>query len=168
MTPEEFSAVKTERGITFSAVVAMTPGHIIGKDGGIPWHISEDLKVFKRITTGHPIVMGRKTFDSLGRPLPNRQNIVLTRDSEWQAEGAETIHTIDDLFSLDLMDKHVCIIGGEQIFRLFLPFIDTLWISILHEEHEGDTSFPDFANLFPKGTIRESFADFDLWEYSRA
>ena len=167
MTPEEFATAKAGKGLTFSAVVGMTPNRVIGKDGGIPWHLPEDLKVFKRITTGHPIVMGRKTFDSLGRPLPNRQNIVLTRDSSWQDQGAETIHTMEDLLDLDLMDKHICIIGGEQIFRLFMPFLDILYVSILHDEHEGDTHFPEFSGLFPKGTILESFPGFDLWEYTR-
>ena len=74
------------------AMVAMTSERIIGKDGGLPWHLPEDLKTFKKYTTGHPIVMGRKTWDSIGRALPNRQNIVLTRDSSWAAEGAEIIH----------------------------------------------------------------------------
>lgn len=167
MTDQEFAAAKADRGLTFSAVVAMTPGRIIGKDGGIPWHLPEDLKVFRKLTTGHPIVMGRKTFDSLGKPLPNRQNIVLTREPSWRAEGAETIHTKEDLLALDLMDKHVCIIGGAQIYRLFMPFLDSLSVSILHDEHEGDTRFPEFSSLFPKRELRESFPDFDLWEYSR-
>ena len=87
----------------------MTSERVIGKDGDLPWHLPEDLKLFKRHTTGHPIVMGRKTWDSIGRPLPNRQNIVLTRDKNWSAEGAEVIHEVSDLKNLTLKDPHVYI-----------------------------------------------------------
>ena len=96
------------------AMVAMTFERIIGKDGGLPWHLPEDLKTFKKYTSGHPIVMGRKTWDSIGKPLPNRQNIVLTRDTEWAAEGAEVIHSPDDLKNIQLTQPEVYIIGGAR------------------------------------------------------
>ncbi len=158
---------KNRLGLSFQAVVAMTPSRVIGKDGTLPWRLPEDLQTFKRLTTGHPIVMGRKTFDSLKRPLPNRQNIVLTRDASWTAEGAERILAPEDLFSLNLMNTEVKIIGGAEIFSLFLPFMDTLWISKIHEEYPGDTFFPEFESLYNTPELVESFQEFDLWKYTQ-
>lgn len=164
---ETMESLKSGSGLTFSAVVAMTPSQVIGKNGGMPWHMPEDLKVFKRLTTGHPIVMGRKTFDSLGKPLPNRQNIVLTRDSSWSAEGVLRISALEDVFNLDLMDREVCIIGGAQIYALFMPMLDTLWISRIAAEYDGDTFFPDFEGEFPHAELMETFSGFQLWKYTR-
>ena len=104
------------------AMVAMTPERVIGKDGRLPWHLPEDLKTFKKYTTGHPIVMGRKTWDSIGFPLPKRQSIVLTRDTEWSAEGADVIHTPADLKKLELIDQDVFIIGGAQVYEACLLY----------------------------------------------
>ncbi len=165
MDMDDLQTLKKERGIVFSAVVAMAPNRIIGKDGGMPWHISDDLKLFKRMTTGHPVLMGRKTFDSLGRPLPNRQNIVLTRDASWKAEGAETITELSGLFDMELMDPEVCIIGGAQVYSLALPVIDLLWVSAVSREYEGDTAFPDFKGMFPYSRLMQSYPEFDLWLY---
>lgn len=162
-----FLAAKKEKGLHFSAAVAMTPAQVIGKDGGMPWHLPEDLKVFKRLTTGHPIVMGRKTFDSMKRALPNRQNIVLTRDAAWSAENTERIGTPEELLQLPLMDNNIFIIGGSEIFSLFLPVIDTLYVSRIHQEYEGDTFFPDFLSSFSKPRLVETYEGFDLYEYTK-
>ncbi|MDE0596849.1 MAG: dihydrofolate reductase [Akkermansiaceae bacterium] len=148
-----------------SGIVAMTPERIIGREGELPWKLSEDLKFFKRTTSGHPIVMGRRTFDSIGRPLPKRQNIVLTRDDSWSAEGVEMIHSPDELASLDLQDDHVFVIGGAQIYRAFLPILDNLLVSWVYASHEGDTRFPEFDSFFPEYEVVEQFESFEVRRY---
>lgn len=139
--------------MTLSAIVAMTPDRVIGKDGDLPWHLPEDLRFFKKTTSGHPIVMGRKTFDSIGRPLPHRQNIVITRNSKWQHEGVEVIHHPDDLEGLKLLHSHLFVIGGADIYRLFLPRLHELIVTHVHQPHAGDTVFPEYQKLFPKTEI---------------
>lgn len=150
-----------------TAMVAMTPERIIGKDNDLPWHLPEDLKLFKKTTSGHPIVMGRKTWDSIGRPLPKRQNIVLTRNAEWSVEGADVIHSPEDLKSLELMDQHVFIIGGAQVYDIFLPHVDELLVSYVYEKHEGNTQFPEFEHLFSGYEVVEKFDDFELRKYTK-
>ncbi len=153
--------------MTLTAIVAMTPERVIGKDGDLPWHLPEDLKFFKRQTSGHPIVMGRKTFDSIGRPLPKRQNIVMTRDPAWKHEGVDTIHHPDELASLDLLDPLAFIIGGAEIYRLFLPQLDELLITHVHEAHPGDTLFPEYEDLFPEMEILSKNNDFTIKRHSK-
>jgi dihydrofolate reductase len=158
-------SAKELQGITFAAVVAMTPSRVIGKDGGMPWHLPDDLKVFKRITTGHPVVMGRRTYESIGRPLPNRQNIVLTRNDAWSAPNVQRIGEIGDLLNLELLNKQVCIIGGAQVYGQFLPVLDDLWVSMIKQEYEGDTWFPEFESHFEGFEVVEEFAEFTLRHY---
>ena len=148
--------------MTLTAIVAMTPDRIIGKGGDLPWHLPEDLKFFKRQTSGHPIVMGRKTFDSIGRPLPKRQNIVITRDPSWEQEDVSVIHSPDDLPLLKLQDPLVFIIGGAEIYRLFLPYLDQLIVTHVHETHPGDTIFPEYEELFPESEILSRTDDFTI------
>ena len=150
-----------------TAVVAMTGNRIIGKDGKLPWHLPEDLAFFKRTTSGHPIVMGRKTYESIGRPLPKRRNIVLTRDSNWMAPGVETIHDPADLGSLQGLEGTVFIIGGSEIYTAFLSRLDDLLISHVYGDYEGDTVFPRFEDEFPKGEVLESFDTFEVRRWSR-
>ncbi len=157
--------MKTKLKLT--AIVAMTPDRVIGKDGGLPWHLPEDLKLFKRHTTGHPIVMGRKTWDSIGRPLPNRQSIVLTRDPAWTAEGATVIHCPDDLQKIQLIDPQVYIIGGAQVYDLFMPKLDEILVSHVYENYPGDTCFPPFMADFPHVTTEETYATFELRRYTK-
>ena len=102
--------------VTYTGVVAMASGRGIGYRGALPWRLPDDLKTFKRITTGHPVLMGRKTYESIGRPLPGRQNIVLTRDPAWTAEGVQVIHSVEELERLELMNPEVMVIGGAEIF----------------------------------------------------
>jgi dihydrofolate reductase len=157
--------MKTKLKLT--AIVAMTQGRVIGKDGGLPWHLPEDLKLFKRHTTGHPIVMGRKTWDSIGRPLPNRQSIVLTRDPTWSAEGAEVIHCPEDLQNIQLIEPQVYIIGGAQVYQLFMPQLDEILVSHVYENYPGDTCFPEFVNDFPHVTVEEKYDTFELRRYTK-
>lgn len=154
--------------LTLTGIVAMTPDRVIGRDGALPWHLPEDLAFFKRTTSGHPIVMGRKTFESIGRPLPRRQNIVLTRDRNWSADGVEVIHAPTDLSTLPLQDPHPYVIGGAQVYELFLPFLDDLLVSWIWQPHPGDTRFPPFASCFPSYEVLESHPDFEVRHYRRA
>ena len=149
------------------AMVAMTPERVIGKDGGLPWHLPEDLKTFKKYTTGHPIVMGRKTWDSIGFPLPKRQSIVLTRDTEWSAEGAEVIHMPTDLKELELIDQDVFIIGGAQVYEAFMDSLDEFLVSYVYENYQGDTYLSEFEHQFPNMTVEEKYETFELRRYTR-
>ncbi|WP_193213958.1 dihydrofolate reductase [Luteolibacter marinus] len=148
------------------AIVAMTPDRVIGRDGTLPWHLPEDLAFFKRTTSGHPIVMGRKTYDSIGRPLPKRRNIVVTRDPGWSADGVEAIHSPGALSGLDL-EGDVFIIGGSRIYEAFLPYLDELLVSHVHHPYPGDTRFPAFEERFGPGEIIESHEAFDVRRYHR-
>jgi dihydrofolate reductase len=154
-------------GLHLTAVVAMTPERIIGRDGTLPWHLPADLAFFKRTTSGHPIVMGRKTFESIGRPLPKRRNIVLTRDPAWTAEGVEVIHSSDELENLPDLIGRIFIIGGSEIYAAFLPLLDDLIVSHILANHPGDTHLPEFESSFPHSEILESHADFIIKRHFR-
>ncbi|HMJ92932.1 MAG TPA: dihydrofolate reductase [Allosphingosinicella sp.] len=119
-------------------IVARAENGVIGRDGGMPWHLSEDLKRFKALTMGSAMVMGRKTFESLPRLLPGRRHIVITRDPEWRAEGAEIAHDSGEALALAGPGR-VSVIGGVAIFRLFLPIADAIELTEVHSEVEGDT-----------------------------
>lgn len=153
--------------IQLTAIVAMTSDRIIGKGGDLPWHMPEDLKFFKRTTSGHPIVMGRKTYDSIGRPLPKRRNIVLTRDETWSAEGVDVIHRPEDLVNLPGIEGRVFVIGGSEIYAAFMPQLDDLLVSHVFQDHEGDTRFPEFESQFPNQELIEKFDDFEVRRWSR-
>lgn len=153
--------------IHLTAVVAMTPDRIIGKDGGLPWHLPEDLAFFKRTTSGHPIVMGRKTYESIGRPLPKRRNIVLTRDKTWSAPGVEVIHSPEDLASLPDITGTIFVIGGSEIYSAFLPTLDDLLVSHVFEAHEGDTRLPAFETGFPNSEVIETHETFEVRRHFR-
>ena len=124
-------------------VVAMSENRVIGRDGGLPWQISADLKHFKKVTMGSPIIMGRKTWDSIGRVLPGRRNIVITRNTEFTPEGADTVTTIDAALALcreDDADKAM-IIGGGQIYAETIKVADVIELTEVHETIDGDTVF---------------------------
>ncbi len=153
--------------LTFTGVVAMAADRAIGLDNTMPWRLSEDLKLFKRLTMGHPILMGRKTWQSLGRPLPGRQNIVLTRDTSFTAEGATVIHDIAELEQLELMDSEVMVIGGAQIYALMLPRMRGIYVSEVHGEWPADTYFPPYREQFTQRRLLEHFEGFDSVLYTR-
>jgi dihydrofolate reductase len=154
--------------LKLTAIVAMTPDRVIGRDGGLPWHLPEDLAFFKRTTSGHPVVMGRKTYESIGRPLPRRRNIVLTRDRAWSAPGIEVIHHPDELGTLPGIGGRVFVIGGAEIYAAFLPRLDDLLVSHVRAEHPGDTRFPGFEELFPESELIESHDAFEVRRWFRA
>jgi dihydrofolate reductase len=148
-------------------IVAMTPAGIIGLDGTLPWHLPADLAFFKRTTSGHPIVMGRKTYDSIGRPLPNRRNIVLTHNTAWSAPGVETIPSPAALGDLSGLDGTIYIIGGSKVYEAFLPTLDELLISHVSKEFPGDTWFPEFQPMFEDAGILEEHPDFTVRRWVR-
>ncbi len=150
-----------------TAVVAMSPERVIGKDGSMPWHLPEDLKLFKELTLGHPILMGRKTYESIGRPLPGRQNIVITRQRDWQADGVHVIHDLSELEEMTLMHEQVMLIGGGELYSLLLPQCRTLYVSEVHASYEGDTYFPEFRQYFSQREKLRSYNEFDLYCYTR-
>jgi len=151
-----------------TAIVAMTPERVIGKEGQLPWHLPDDLKFFKEQTSGHPIVMGRKTFDSIGKPLPKRQNIILTRDQNWKQEGAVTIHHPENLHELTLTDPHVFVIGGSEIYRCFLPILDDILITHILKPYDGDTQFPEYEAEFPKSELILEHDEFQIRRHFRS
>jgi len=149
------------------AIVAMTTDRVIGRNGTLPWHLPEDLAFFKRTTSGHPIVMGRKTFESIGRPLPNRRNIVLTRDKDWSAPGTDVIHSPQELEKLPDIGGTVYIIGGAEIYQAFLPHTDAFLVTHVHKAHAGNTYLPRFEDEFPHSTLIESHPQFEIRRWAR-
>lgn len=126
-------------------VVAVARNGVIGREGGLPWRISSDLKRFKAITMGKPVIMGRKTWESLPRrPLPGRRNIVITRDRQYRAEGADVVASIDESLvqARQAASDEICVIGGAEIFRLMLPMADRLYLTEVDLAPEGDVFFP--------------------------
>jgi dihydrofolate reductase len=153
--------------IQITAIVAMTPDRVIGRSGSLPWHLPEDLAFFKRVTSGHPVVMGRRTYESIGRALPKRRNIVLTRDPAWSAPGVEVIHGIQDLEALPGLEGRVFVIGGAEVYAAFLPYTDELLVSHVMANHPGDTRFPEFTRDFPCSELVERNADFEVRRWTR-
>ena len=126
-----------------SLIVAMDQNRVIGKNNELPWHLPADLQYFKKVTMGHPIVMGRKTFESIGRVLPGRENVIVTRNQDFKAEGCVVLHDIEQIKTFaDSRDEEVFVIGGAEIFKEILPVTDRLYITEIHETFEGDTFFP--------------------------
>ncbi|MBP3041399.1 dihydrofolate reductase [Bacillaceae bacterium Marseille-Q3522] len=127
-----------------SFLLAMDENHLIGKDNKLPWHLPADLQYFKRLTTGHTVVMGRKTFSSIGKPLPNRKNIVITRNKEANFAGCTVFHSIDEFIAYSSgKTEEFFVIGGAEIFRGLLPIADRLYITEIYHTFSGDTYFPD-------------------------
>jgi dihydrofolate reductase len=122
-------------------VVARADNGVIGRQGKLPWHLPEDLKHFKRVTMGTPMIMGRKTFESLPGLLPGRRHIVVTRDHDWQAEGAEVAYSVDDAIRL-AGGERISIVGGAEIFALAMPRAARIELTEVHIDAEGDTSMP--------------------------
>lgn len=131
-----------------SMIVARSRNHVIGKDNQMPWKISADLQFFKKVTMGYPIIMGRKTWESIGRPLPGRRNIVVSRNSDYQANGAELVSSLEEALQSLREFERVFVIGGQQLFNQAFPLADQLFITEIELEVEGDTFFeiPDPQN----------------------
>ena len=142
-----------------SLVVAVSLNGVIGRDGGLPWHISSDLKKFKAITMGNPIIMGRKTWESLPkRPLPGRQNIVITRQADYRAEGAVVTHDAKSALAAAGGAEEIAIIGGGEIYEMFLPLADRIYLTEVPMDVDGDTRFPEVGSVHWRESARENHA----------
>lgn len=133
--------------MALSLIVAMAKDRAIGRDNDLPWHLPADLKYFKSVTMGKPIVMGRKTYDSIGRPLPGRRNIVITRNADWQADGVDVVSSLAEAKELALGHDEAMIIGGAQIYAQALEYVDRLYITEVDLlVPDADAHFPEFAS----------------------
>lgn len=149
-------------------IVAVAANGLIGRDNAMPWHLPEDLRYFKKTTMGKPVVMGRKTFCSIGRALPGRPNIVITRDPVWTAEGVETAQGLAEglLRAEELADGgEVMVIGGAQIFEAALPLATRLYLTEVHRVYEGDVFFPGIVRDEWVETSREDHRGDPDWSY---
>lgn len=124
-------------------VAAMTENRVIGRDNDMPWHLPADLAHFKQTTLGKPIIMGRKAHEAIGRPLPGRHNIVMTRNQAYTADGCTVVHSAEQAIEAAGSVTEIAVIGGEDIYRLFLPITDLIHLTLIHAEIEGDTWFPE-------------------------
>jgi dihydrofolate reductase len=160
--------------VTVALVAAVAHGGVIGRDDTIPWRIPEDMRRFREVTTGHAVVMGRRTWDSLPdrfRPLPDRRNIVLTRSASWQADGAERAGSLEEALSLAGAGC-IYVIGGAEIYAAALPLADVLLLTELDLDVEGDTFFPSydpgqFDELTREAHVSEDGTPFAFVEYRR-
>lgn len=164
-----------------SLIAALAENGVIGRDNKLPWHLPNDLKYFRAVTIGKPVIMGRRTWESLGRPLPGRTNIVITRQSGYEASGAKVVSTLDAALQLaaqvaliDGQDECV-VIGGAEIYALALPRCERLYLTEVHATVEGDAYFPPFDRARWREVRRERFAaegpnpfDYSFVVYERA
>lgn len=139
-----------------SMVVAIAENNEIGKDNHLLWYLPKDLKHFKTITSGHTVIMGRKTFDSVGKPLPNRRNIVITRNRELSIDGVEVVNDLSSALQLCAEEHEVFIVGGAEIYKQAMPHTDRIYLTVVHESFEADTFFPEIDSNIWKETASES------------
>ena len=149
-----------------SIIVAASTNNVIGMQGALPWKISDDLKRFKALTMGKPIVMGRLTWESIGRPLPGRQNIVVTRQSDLSADGCDVVASPTAALAAAGDAEDIMVIGGSQIYDLFLPKAGRLYLTRVHIDVEGDAFFPDIAEDIWKIVDLEEHAATELNQFS--
>ena len=160
--------------MTVSIIVAMAENGVIGRDMDLPWHISADLKRFKALTMGHHIVMGRKTFESIGRLLPGRTTVIVTRQSDYQVDGAVIVNSLEAAQAAATDDSELFIIGGGQVYEIALPLADRLHVTRVHTEVDGDTSFPavdwdqwELVSAERHGADEKNDYDFTFESYQR-
>lgn len=150
-----------------SIITAMTASGIIGNGNALPWHIPDELKHFRRVTQDSTVIMGRRTFESIGRPLPNRVNIVLSPPG-WQTSGVIVCHSIEEALATARMhDKNIFIIGGAHVYAQFLPLADCLTISYIKQEYPGDVFFPAFNTGEWNIVTRVDYPEFEVVTYER-
>ena len=141
-----------------SIIVAMSENRVIGRDNQLPWRLSADLQHFKKLTMGKPIIMGRKTFESIGRALPGRQNIVVTRQPDYHAEGCDVVPSADAAIAAADDAAEIMVIGGAEIYRQFLPRANRIYLTRVHARIDGDTYFPELQAEEWAETAREPLA----------
>jgi dihydrofolate reductase len=151
-----------------SIIVAFDENRLIGRDNGLPWHLPADLKHFKQITMGHYMIMGRKTFESIGKPLPGRTSVVITRQPDLKYEGCIMASSLEDALAKCPADANVFIIGGAEIFNQSLPLCDFLHTTLIHHQFEGDTHFSELNPSEWEIVSREDFEadEKNQWAYS--
>lgn len=153
---------------TLSMIVATADNRIIGKNNEMPWHLPADLAYFKKITLGKPIIMGRKTFESIGRPLPGRRNIVISRDQSFKAEGVESVTSVDAALALVEGVDEIMVIGGGAIYEHCMPSATRLYVTHINANIDGDTRFPmfdivnDWSKVSDEVFIADDKNDYDL------
>jgi len=147
----------------FKAIAAMSKNRVIGADNRIPWHLPEDFKWFKRMTTGHVLVMGRKTFESIGRPLPNRTTVVLSR-SQFHYPGVQVLAGLEQI-DPSRESREVFICGGSQLYQQALPVCSDLYLTLVHRFYEGDVFFPAFEERFELAEVLQSHPEFSILHY---
>ena len=127
-----------------SVIVAVAQNGVIGGGNTLLWHISEDLRRFKSITMGHPVIMGRRTFESVGRPLPGRTNVVVSRREDYTPEGVTVVRSLEEAFALFPQEEEIFVTGGGQIYAQAMPLADKLYLTTVEKDYDGDTRFPDW------------------------
>jgi len=150
-------------------IAAVAENNVIGYKNSLIWRISEDLKRFKRLTTGHHIIMGRKTFESIGRPLPNRVSVIITRQQNYEVVGCVVVHSLQEALKVSSTDSEAFIIGGGEIYREAMEFADKLYLTHLHKKFHGDCFFPYFDESEWRVISRERHclkSDTDSYDYS--
>lgn len=132
-----------------SAIAALSENNVIGRDNDLPWHISSDLKRVKQLTIGHVLIMGRKTYESIGKPLPNRITIIITRDKEYTVDGAIVVYSLDEALTVgkEKDSEEIFIFGGGQVFKEAMPYVTRLYLTLVHTTIEGDAYFPDYSDF---------------------
>ena len=130
-----------------SIIAAVSDNNVIGKNNKLPWHLPEDLKRFKEVTSGHTVIMGRKTYESIGRPLPNRVNIVITRNKDFKPKGVKVVHSIEEALSLasEAGETETFIIGGAEIYKQALPLANKIYLTRINKNYKGDAYFPELG-----------------------
>ncbi|GAA1584756.1 MULTISPECIES: dihydrofolate reductase [Kribbella] len=151
--------------MTIILIAAVGRNGVIGRDNDLPWRIREDLQHFKQLTLGHTLVMGRKTYDSIGRPLPGRRTVVVTRNRDWSAAGVDVVHTLEDALQYD---GTLYVAGGGDIYRQALPHADTLELTEVDQSPTGDVTFPELTAADWTETAREPHDGFDFVSYRRS
>jgi dihydrofolate reductase len=149
-------------------IAAVSENNVIGKDGKLPWHIPEDLKRFKELTLNHSVVMGRKTFESIGKALPDRINVVVTRDTSYQPVDVVVVHSFEEAIKMCKNYEKTFVIGGQSVFAEAMPLADRLEITEVHKEVDGDTYFPEFDRNDWVETSREDHDEYSFVTYVRA
>ena len=152
-----------------SLIAAMSENRVIGAQNRIPWSIPSDLKRFSEITMGHPVIFGRKTFESIGRPLPGRQNIILTEQRGYRVEGASVVHSVEAALALCNSEDEVFICGGGPLYQEMISRADRIYLTVVHRTYEGDTFFPEIPAEFAEISREEVREDipYSIVRYER-
>jgi dihydrofolate reductase len=149
-------------------VAAVADNGVIGLGGDIPWHLPEDLRHFRTTTTGNTVLMGRRTFDSIGKPLPGRANVVVTRNRDWSAEGVYVVHSVDEgIERAQELDGDLMVIGGGDVYAAALPVADTQVLTEVHATPEGDTYYPDWDRSEWREVSRTAHDGYDIVRWER-